>query len=405
MMNRIMRWMLVRFGLATLVVTVTACVSKAVEAEKWVGTWSASVQEVEQELVPSGFQRLDDTTLRQVVHVSIGGGKLRVRISNAFAGWGDDLKISSVSVALHDEGSGIKIATARPVTFNGRNSVTVPYGVLMVSDSVDFDLPAGADLVVSMHVVDATNKILGHRSARGEFACLEKGDKVNAKELPSAVKSKCWYYLGGVDVLAPTSSAAVVCLGDSITDGKGSTEGENRRWPDLLAQRLRKDPKTAGVGVLNGGVGGNCVWRGGIGQTALQRTERDVLSQPGIRWLVVSEGINDLGGGKTTADEIIIGLDQIARRGKERGLKVYGATLTPAPDYLKPGKEGERQKVNQWIRTSGVFDAVLDFDAVVRDPANPGHLLPAADSGDHLHLSDQGYKMLAESVDLKLLLR
>lgn len=384
--------------------TSISCFAQRTDGSHWVGTWSTSVQEVEQKLIPSGIEQLDDMTIRQVVHVSIGGKQLRVRISNAFADWNDDLTIRSVSVALSDEGSEIESRTSKPVTFNGHPTVTVPYGVLMVSDPVDFDLPAGADLVVTMYVEDATKRISGHRSARGEFAFLQKGDKADTRDLSFSETSTCWYYLSGIDVLAPESSAAVVGLGDSITDGKGSTEGENHRWPDLLAERLRKYRKTAGVGMLNQGIGGNCLWRGGIGQTALRRLDRDVLAQPGIRWVIVFEGINDLGGGKTTAEELIVSYEQIIIRAHERGLRVYGATIAPCGGsfYDKPGLEEKRQKVNEWIRTSGAFDAVLDWDAVVRDPKKPSHLLPEADCGDHLHLSDKGYEMLAKSVNMDL---
>ncbi|HEU5069942.1 MAG TPA: SGNH/GDSL hydrolase family protein [Verrucomicrobiae bacterium] len=391
-------------GLLLTFITAVVVLAQPDRGPHWVGTWDASVQEVEPKLVPAGFEKLDDTTIRQLVHVSLGGTQLRVRLSNAFADWNDDLKISAVNVALGKGNDQIEVGTLKPVTFNGQSAVTIPYGVLMVSDPVSFDLAAGTDLVVTLHVQDATRRISGHRSARGEYAFLQRGDHANAAEWPSATRSTCWYYLGGVDVLAPESGAAVVCLGDSITDGKGSTEGKNRRWPDLLARRLRENQKTAGLGVLNQGIGGNCLWRGGIGQTALQRLERDVLAQPGIRWLIVFEGINDLGGGKTTAEEIIASYQQIIIRAHERGLRAYGATITPCGKsfYFKPELEARRQKVNAWVRTSGAFDAVLDWDAVVRDPNAPENLRPAADCGDHLHLSDQGYEMLVNAVNLDL---
>ena len=384
-----MRW---RFGWSLVVVALLSG-SAALAGNHWVGTWNTSVQEVEPKLLPVDFQQLEGCSIRQTVHVSIGGKQLRVRLSNAFADWSDDLKVSSVSVALRGKG-GVK-----PVLFNGKASVTVPYGVLMVSDPIEFDLPSGADLVITMQVDDGTKRISGHRSARGEYAVLERGD--------ASAKSTCWYYLGGVDVLVPDSCASVVCLGDSITDGKGSTEGENRRWPDLLAQRLRKGRKTAGVGVLNQGIGGNCLWRGGIGQTALRRLDRDVLAQPGIEWLIVLEGVNDLGGGKTTAEEVIVAFQQLIARAHDRGLKVYGATILPCGKsfYDKPGLEEKRLAVNQWIKGSGAFDAVLDWDAIVRDPEHPSCLLPQADCGDHLHLSDEGYAMLATAIDLNLFRR
>lgn len=386
---------------ALLATTLTA---KEVDEVKWVGTWSASVQEVEQKLVPDGFGQPDDTTIRQNVHVSIGGKKVRVRLSNAFSDWNDNLKIGAVNIALSVKDDQIKADTLTPVTFNGgERSVMIPYGVMMVSDPVDFDLPAGADLAVTIYVEDAPRKISGHRSARGKYVFMQKGNAVEAKSLPDASVDKAWCYLGGVDVLAPVSSDAVICLGDSITDGKGSTEGENVRWPDLMAKRLRNNPATKQVGVLNHGIGGNCLWRGGIGQTALQRLERDILTQPGIKWLMVMEGINDLGGG-TKAPDLIKSYRQIIARAHDRGLLVYGITVLPCGDsfYDKPGVEEERQKVNEWIRTSGAFDAVLDWDAVVRDPSNPRNLVPAADCGDHLHLSDKGYEMLTETIDLKL---
>lgn len=399
------RWepMTACLGMAFSLMTSTGFAKDAV-LEKWVGTWGTSVQEVEQQLIPEAFVRLDDTTLRQVVRVSAGGRSLRLRVSNAFADWGDDLTISKMTLARRGEGSAIQPETVQPVTFHGARSVRIPFGVLMISDPVDFDLPAGADLAVTMHVVDATKRVSGHRSARGEFAYLQKGDAVDAAELPSAEKSTAWYYLSGVDVLAPASGATLVCLGDSITDGKGSTEGKNRRWPDVLAQRLQGHPDTANVGVLNQGIGGNGLYYGGIGPTALHRLDRDVLSQPGARWLIVLAGINDLAGGKTMAGDLIAAYEQIIIRAHACGLRVYGATITPCggSNYLKPGGEEERKKVNEWIRTGGAFDAVLDWDSVVRNPDHPENLLPAADCGDHLHLSDEGCKMLADAVDLGL---
>jgi lysophospholipase L1-like esterase len=221
--------------------------------------------------------------------------------------------------------------------------------------------------------------------------------------MPEAAVGKEWFYLGGMDVLATETSSAIICLGDSITDGKGSTEGENVRWPDLLAARLRDNPKTAELGMMNHGIGGNSLWRGGIGQTALQRLERDILSQPGTEWLIVMEGINDLGNGGRAAD-VIKSYQQIIARAHDCGMRVYGITVLPCGTsfYDRGAMEEERQKVNEWIRTSGAFDEVLDWDAIVRDPENPRNLVAAADSGDHLHLSDKGYEMLANSVDLKL---
>lgn len=371
---------------------------------RWVGTWATSAQEVEAKLMPSEFQNLGDTTLRQVVRVSAGGSKLRVRFSNAFADWSDNLQISEACVAVSAGGNAIVSETARPLMFSGKPSVTVPYGTLLLSDPIEFDLKPGSDLAVTIHVAKAPRKTTGHRSARGEAAWMQSGNAVTGQDLPASVPNTCWYYLCGVDVLASKPAAAVVCLGDSITDGKGSTEGTNRRWPDYLAQRLQANPETAHLGVLNQGIGGNCLWAGGIGQTVLQRLERDVLAQPSARWVIVLEGINDLGGGKTSVEEIITSFEQIIARSQACGLRVYGSTILPCGEsfYFNPALEAKRQKINEWIRTGGAFDAVIDWDAVVRDPQNPARLRPEADSGDHLHLSDEGYRLMAEAVGLNL---
>jgi lysophospholipase L1-like esterase len=376
---------------------------KQVKGYHWMGTWAAAAQEVESKLMPSDFQNLDDTTLRQIVRVSASGHSLRVRFSNAFADWRDNLEINEACVAVSTGGSAIKLETAKPLTFNGNSSATVPYGTLIVSDPVAFDLKPCSDLAVTIHVAKAPKKTTGHRSARGEVVHIQSGNAVTRKELPTSVANKCWYYLCGVDVLAPESSAAVVCLGDSITDGKGSTEGANRRWPDYLARRLQANPKTAGIGVLNQGIGGNSVWHGGMGQTALQRLERDVLAQPSARWVIVLEGINDLGGGRTSAEEIIASYEQIIARSQACGLLVYGSTILPCGKsfYFNEQLEAKRQKINSWIRNSGSFDVVIDWDTVVRDPQDASRLRPEADCGDHLHLSDEGYQMMVEAVELK----
>ncbi|MDQ3812569.1 MAG: SGNH/GDSL hydrolase family protein [Armatimonadota bacterium] len=387
--------------------TVEPTAIKPAQGQHWVGTWATAIQAIDKPLMPPTPPGMADTTLRQVVRVSIGGKQLRVRFSNAFGPWGEGLKINQAHVAVSAGGSAIQPGTGKPLTFRGESSVTIPQGALIISDPVDFDLAPGSDLAVTIHVNDTAKDITGHRSARGKGTFLQAGNAVAATDLPQAVSTNVWYYLSGVDVLAPETSAAVICVGDSITDGKGSTEGTNRRWPDYLARRLQANAQTAQVGVLNQGIGGNCVWRGGIGQPAIVRVGRDVLAQPGARWLIVLEGINDLGGGKTTAEQVLLGLEQIVLQAKDRGLLVYGATILPAggSGYFNPALEEKRQKINDWIRKSGAFDAVIDLDAATRDPQDPTRLLAAADSGDYLHPSDKGYKMIAEAVDLKLFMK
>jgi lysophospholipase L1-like esterase len=384
-------------------------VIKPTKGQHWVGTWATAIQAIDKPLMPPTPPGMADTTLRQIVRVSLGGKQLRVRFSNAFGPWGEGLKINEAHVAVSAGGGAIKPGTSKPLTFRGEYSVRVPQGALIISDPVDFDLAPGSDLAVTVHVNDTAQDITGHRSARGKGTFLQAGNAASATDLPQAVSTNVWYYLSGVDVLAPEAAAAVVCLGDSITDGKGSTEGANRRWPDFLARRLQANPQTAQVSVLNQGIGGNNVWRGGLGPPAVVRIQRDVLAQPGARWLIVLEGINDLGGGKTTAEQVILGLEQIVMQAKDRGLIVYGATILPCGEsgYFKeqPELEGKRQKINNWIRTSGAFDAVIDLDAALRDPQNPTKMLAVADSGDHLHPSDRGHEMIAETVDLKLFMR
>lgn len=375
-----------------------------VNNQHWLGTWSASAQPVETQLMPPEYPSLDRTTLRQVIRVSAGGRKLRVRFSNGFADAFETLHIEHASIAESAGAGSIIPLTLTQLTFGGQSSIAVPAGAAIVSDAVDFDLKPNSDLAVSIYISKAPRKITGHRSARGKAAFIQSGNAADAAALPQSTASQCWYWLCGLDVLAPKSFGAVVCLGDSLTDGKGSTEGANRRWPDYLARRLQTDPETAGVGVLNQGIGGNCLLTGGIGPSALQRLESDVLNQPAVRWVIVLEGINDLGGGKSTAEQIIAGYKQIILPLQARGLRVYGATLLPCGGsfYDNPQLEANRQKINEWIRTSGAFDAVIDFDAAVRSPDNPHMLRSEADSGDHLHLNDRGYQIMAEAVNLKL---
>jgi lysophospholipase L1-like esterase len=372
-----------------------------VDGRHWVGTWATAPLDIDKSTMPPTPPGLADTTLRQIVRVSLGGKPVRVRFSNAFGAYVGDLKIDAAHIAASAGGSAIKPETDRALTFRGERAVTLPRGALMISDPVDFDLSPGSDLAVTIHVRDAAKEITGHRGARCT-SYLQSGDAVSAQALPGAAKVKVWYYLSGVDVLAPGTAGALVCLGDSITDGHGATDDANRRWPDFLARRLQANADTALVGMLNEGIGGNGLWRGGIGQTAVARLDRDVLAQSGVRWLIVLEGINDLGGGKTSADDLIAAYQQIVLRAHDRGVLVYGATILPCGGsfYFKPKLEEARQKTNQWIRSSGAFDRVVDFDAATRDPQDPTRLLKTADCGDHLHPNDDGYRRMSDAIDL-----
>jgi lysophospholipase L1-like esterase len=351
-----------------------------------------------------------------VVRVSIGGRTLRVRFSNEFGR--APLDLAAAHIARPASGGSIDAVSGRALTFAGKASASIPAGTALVSDPLDFELPPLAQLAVTISVRGAPPDVTGHPGSR-TTSYLLPGNAVSAPVLADAVPVDHWYFLAGVEVLAPASTGAVVVLGDSITDGRGSTTNGNDRWPDVLARRLQETPVTAGVAVLNAGLGGNRLLRDGLGPSALARLDRDVLAQPGARWLVVLEGINDIGTASAarakgepgaTAADIIAAYGQIIDRARAKGLRVYGATIMPFEGFTYAGyytqeSEADRQRVNAWIRTSGRFDAVIDFDALTRDPAQPARLSPAVDGGDHLHPSAAGYRIMGEAVDLELFTR
>jgi lysophospholipase L1-like esterase len=386
--------------LALALVALTGAGARGDEG-RWVGTWAASPQLTEPANRPPA-PGLADTTLRQVVHVSLGGKRLRVRFSNAFGA--KPLTILAAHLAPSAGGPAIKPEGGKPLTFGGQRSVTISTGAPMVSDPVNFELAPLSDLAVTIRVKDPTGAITGHPGARCT-SYLQRGDGVTEPDLPTAARTPHWYYLCGVDVDAPDADAAAVAvLGDSITDGRGSPTDGNGRWTDHLARRLQHGEGTARVSVLNQGLGGNRVLNDGLGPNALARLDRDVLAQPGVRWLIVLEGINDLGTRSATARDLIGAYEQIIRRAHARGIKVYGATLMPCEgsSYFTPGLEAARQEVNTWIRESRRFDAVIDFDAASRDPQKPARLSAAVDGGDHLHPGGEGYELMARAVDVKL---
>jgi lysophospholipase L1-like esterase len=355
---------------------------------------------------------LADTTLRQTLRVSLGGHRLRLRLSNAFGG--APLPITRVAVALPRGGSagvsGIRPETSRPVTFSGRAGTTVPVGAHVVSDPLELDVSPGAVLTVTVYLDQglASSALTSHPGSR-TTSHLAAGDHVDAADLPAATPVDHWYLLSGVEVWSEPGAATLVLLGDSLTDGRGSTANGNDRWPDRLFDRL-----PPGIAVANQGAGGNRVLNDGLGPSALARLDRDVLAQSAARWLVVFEGVNDLGtapatraGQRQVVAELLAAYEQIAVRARARDLLVYGATLTPfggSDPYDDPEghREEARQAVNAWIRDEGPYDAVIDFDLAVRDPAEPRRLSAAYDEGDHLHLSPAGYRALAEAVPLTL---
>lgn len=371
----------------------------------WFGTWATSPQPLEPKDLPPA-PGLAYNTLRQIVHVSMGGGRLRLRLSNVFGA--EPMTIAAAQVAVAASGSTIRPDTARSVTFQGGNSVTIAPGTHCFSDPVQFELGPLSDLAVTIRFGQTPKAVTGHPGARCT-SYLQTGDELSAPRLSKAVEIPHWYVLTGIDVSADHGGSAVAVLGDSITDGRGSTGDLNRRWTDNLARRLQADQRTTRVGVLNEGIGGNRLLHDGLGPNALERLDRDVFAQSGVRWLVVLEGVNDLGTGPpddggAVAREVVNAYQQIIQRAHTRGLRVFGATIMPFGGSLYVGtrREANRQAVNRWIRSSGEFDGVIDFDAVVRDPTDPSRLLRSFDSGDHLHLSDKGYEVMAEAIDLDL---
>lgn len=390
---------LVRAGLFAALLIALMGVSARGDEPYWVGTWGASPQLTEPNNMPPK-PGLADATLRQVVHVSLGGTRIRIRFSNAFGT--KPLKIDAAQIALPAGAGAIQAGTARMLTFAGRTSVTIPSGAPMVSDPVEFHLAPLSDLAVTIHIKDPTRLITGHPGARCT-SYLMAGDGLTSLEMPTAARTPHWYYLCGVDVALGNASAVAV-LGDSITDGRGSPTDGNGRWTDHLARRLQSNKGTAHVGVLNQGLGGNRLLNDGLGPSVLARLDRDVLAQPGVRWVIVLEGINDLGTRSASAREVISAYEQIILRSHDRRIKVYGATLMACEGspYFNPRLEAARREINAWIRDSGRFDAVIDFDAATRDPQHPSRLSDAADGGDHLHPGPEGYEIMGGFVDLKL---
>jgi lysophospholipase L1-like esterase len=353
-----------------------------------------------------------DLTLRQLVRTSVGGTSVRIRVSNAFGR--EPLTIADVNIAraVSPSSSRIDSATDRAVTFQGARTVTIPAGAEFVSDPVAMPVTRLATLAVSMHLVSLPKLETGHPGSRATSYAVAR-DQVSARDLSSATAAEHWYFLSGVDVERPATSAVAV-LGDSITDGHGVATNTDTRWTDYLAARLSKTRPTA---VLNLGIGGNRLLADGLGPNALARFGRDVLARDGVRYLIVLEGVNDLGVLTRDApvspeqhhalvQQMIAAYAQMIARAHDRGIKVIGATIMPdgASGYYHPdaSNEADRAAVNAWIRKPGHFDAVVDFDALMRDPAHPERLRKDFDSGDGLHPSPAGYRFMGDAVPLAL---
>ncbi len=373
---------------------------------EWTGTWACSPQLVEPHNNPPA-PGLTGNTIRQVFQISIGGDSLKFRFSNEFSASAITLK--KVMVAVSNGDSTIEVGSQKQITFDRKAETLLLPGSVVISDPVAYKCSSRTKLAVTVHFGETPADITGHPGSRTTSYIL-KGDQTASNDFAGSVHTDHWYVLNGVDVKTVTNSAAVVVIGNSITDGRGSGTNKQNRWPDILAERLLNYPPTRHVAVLNQGIGGNCVLKACLGPSALDRFERDVINQTGVKWLIVLEGINDIGGIQTseTADSVahnlIAAYEKMIDAAHAKGIKAFGATITPFGKsfYDKDFRQEARTIVNQWIRTSGRFDAIIDFDKLLENPEEPLTIIPNAHTGDFLHPNEYGYKMMGEYIDLKL---
>ncbi len=384
-------------------------------ATRWVGSWAASQQLVEPGNALS-LEDLHDSTLRQVVHLSLGGSEIRVRLSNRFGSL--PLHVTAAHVAKPLSASAAKIVPGsdKTLTFSGSPEVTIPAHADYISDPIPFAANSLSNVVITLHIDLVPADQTGHPGSRAT-SYIVHGDSVSSLDLPEAKRVDHWYFIAGIDVAATANAIAIVVLGDSITDGHGATTNGNDRWTDVLAQRLQAPARTRDLAILNEGIGGNRLLTDGLGPNALSRFDEDVIAQPGARYVIVLEGINDIGmltrDGDVSRSEhdalvkrMFATYEQMITRAHTHDIKVIGATIMPfvGSNYYHPGPstDADRQAVNEWIRAPGHFDGVIDFDKVMRDPQHPERLLPAFDFGDHLHPSPAGYAAMANAVPLPL---
>lgn len=396
--------------------------------EHWVETWAASPQaraggppRAAQPAAPGAAPAaatkapaqptsFNDQTVRMIVHTSIGGSRARVELSNAYGTAG--LMIGSAHVGLHISGGMVAPGSDKTLTFGGKPSISIPPGALAVSDPVNLAVPKLGDLAVSLYFPTDTGPFTMHSTGL-HTTYIMAGDVTGVTALGEAPTTRSWYFLSSVDVAAPATTGLIVAFGDSITDGATSTNDANASWPSRLAARLLANPLTANLAIVNQGISGNRVLRENTATNALARFDRDVLSQAGVKWVMLMEGINDIGRGTgtgattegaVTADDLIQGMKQLIDRAHMHGIKAVGCTLTPFAGAAYYSDKGEeiRTAYNTWIRTGGAFDAVVDFDKAVQDPANPKQIKAEFNIMDHLHPNDAGYKAMADSINLSI---
>ncbi|KAK4129542.1 SGNH hydrolase [Parathielavia appendiculata] len=414
-----------------------ACVTVVTCHDHWVDIWACMPQQVEPYNLPNAPYNGTDgvfqnATIRQTVYLTQDASTIRLTFSNALGG--SDLPITAATIALPVNGTAgspaIRKDTVQYLTFSGSRSIQIPNGALALSDPIRFPVKAQTSVTITVYLASgqAGHAITGHPGSRTS-SWLAQGDLVSAADVNTTATTQRidkWFLIASIQAWLPTSHTSLAIVGDSITDGRGSTTNGNNRWPDQLVARLRSSHSHSrrssssldlrSISVANMAAGGNRILADGLGPNALGRVERDVLAHPGVRYALIFEGVNDLGTAATdpavqtaVGDRVIQALDQMVSRLHAAGIAAFGATITPMSGpgqaYGDPVREAQRQRVNKWIRTSGRFDAVVDFDAAVRDPKNETMLSKEYDSGDYLHLNPAGYKAMAEAVDLKLFSR
>lgn len=369
--------------------------------DHWVETWTAAQQTPRAE-APA----LTNQTVRMIVRNTIGGRRLRLEFANTYGT--TPLEIGAAHIALRGEGSAIVPSSDRELMVNGKRSFTIPPGALMVTDPVDLDVPKLTDLAVSVYIPGTAALQTQHTLGLHTTYISEPGNATGQQMISGGKTTQIWYWLSSIQVMAPATTSAIVAFGDSITEGYKSTADTNSMWPAVLSQRMLSKPGGPQMSIVNEAISGNQILHDRMGVNALARFDHDVLSRAGVKWLVILEGINDIGmnpgANAVTPDDEIAGLKQMIDRAHEHGISVIGATLLPdeGAAYATGKGEAVRSAVNQWIRTGGAYDGIIDFDAVTRDPEHPTRMRPAFDSGDHLHPNDAGYKAMADSIDLSL---
>lgn len=388
---------------AVAMVCLANCCTVAQASEKWIGSWATAPSA---QSAPPAVITADGITIRNIVHMSVGGSSIRLKFSNELGT--DPLIFGKATIALEGD-QGVLEGPVYPVTFGGNPSTTIPPGAVVLSDPIQMQVSPFGSLSVSIFLPQQPIHVWTRHALAVQTNFIAVGDQTAKPVLAESKSITSSYFIKAVDVSCSGDCGAIVTLGDSITDGAASSINKNRRWPDVLAARLAANPGTARLSVLNEGISGNRLLHEGAGPSAIARFDRDVMAQSGVKYLIVLEGINDIGAttrAKNPSDPVTVedlewSLSQIASRAHDAGIKVIGATLTPAGHGSASG-EAMRSKLNEWIRTTNIFDGVVDFDKAVRNPQQPTTMLPDADSGDSLHPGDNGYRRMGDAVDLKL---